>query len=200
MANIADAAYTTFEAGAWVAQLCLGVVFGVSACTKLASPLRFAHGVAEYKILPARISFLFGFAVIGCEIFIAVSHLFGWLLSVAAPTGLLLLLSFLSAVSINLARRRVLPCYCFGAGKGELISVRSLARIAFALCGEALVLFRLSRSSASAHQSGRRLCPPSRGYYSSCSPATGVSARRKLQCSSAQALLDDRYGVRGDRE
>ena len=124
----------------WVVQLCLGTMFALSAASKIGNPRGFARGVEEYRILPRRVAFLFALLVILCEIFLSLSHIFGWLLVYAVPVGVAMLCSFFVAVSVNLARKRNLPCFCFGGYEQEPISSRSLARLAIAILGELLLL------------------------------------------------------------
>lgn len=123
-----------------VAQFALGLVFLLSASGKLLRPAAFARGVTEYRILPESLGFGFGLLLIPVELLLAVSHLTGWQLALAAPAGLAALASFAVAVAVNLGRGRVLPCYCFGGRGGETISARTMARLLLLLAAELLVL------------------------------------------------------------
>jgi hypothetical protein len=123
-----------------VVQIAIGLVFFLSATGKLLNPARFAAGVAEYRILPESLAFIVGLLVIPLEIFLGISHLSGWLLSFAVPIGLAMLASFMIAVATNLKRGRVLPCYCFGGGEGEMISGLTLVRLVLLFAAELLVL------------------------------------------------------------
>ncbi len=132
-----------------VVQLAVGLVFLLSASAKLTAPTSFARGVAAYDILPEALATVFGLLLIPIEVFVAVSHLTGWLLNLAAPLGLIVLAGFAVAVTINLRRGRALPCYCFGSQTGEKISGRTLARLLLLIAGEVMVLaqFGLSQTS-----------------------------------------------------
>jgi len=121
----------------FVIQLTIGAVFAFSAISKLRRPTDFQRGVAEYRILPASLSSAFAFAVIGVEAFLAIAHLSGWGLTIAAPAGIALLLTFAAAVTISLARNRDLSCHCLGSG--ERVSPRSLLQLALLIAGESLV-------------------------------------------------------------
>ena len=121
-------------------QLAIGLVFLFSAIGKLLTPLKFAAGVTEYHILPEWLAFVVGIVLIPFELFLAASHISGWLLPFALPAGLVMLISFMIAVGINLKRGSVLPCHCFGAGEGEMISARTLVRLGLLFTGEAIVL------------------------------------------------------------
>lgn len=126
----------------WVVQLSLGVMFAVSAASKLRDPVGFARGVELYKIVPRCLAFALAFLVILCEGFLSLSYLGGWLMVFSVPLGLALLSSFFLAVTINLLRRRDLPCFCFGGDEGERISARSLARLAIAISGELVLILQ----------------------------------------------------------
>ena len=121
-------------------QIAIGLVFLFSAIGKLLNPLKFAAGVAEYRILPEWLAYIVGLVLIPFELFLAAAHLGGWLLQLALPAGLVMLISFMIAVGINLKRGSVLPCHCFGAGEGEMISTRTLVRLGLLFAGEAIVI------------------------------------------------------------
>lgn len=123
-----------------VVQLAIGLVLLQSSSVKLLNPVGFAKGVREYQILPASLAYLVGLLLIPLELFLAVSHLTGWLLAFAVPIGVAMLASFVAAVAINLKREVVLPCYCFGAQGDETISKRTLARLFLMIGGELLLI------------------------------------------------------------
>jgi len=126
----------------WVVQLSLGIMFALSTASKLADPMGFIRGVREYRILPQRSVLVFSLLLIVCEGFVSLSHLANWLLVFAAPIGLTMLCVFFAAVSVNLVRKRHLPCFCFGSGQRETTSARSLVRLAIAILGELVLLLQ----------------------------------------------------------
>jgi len=123
-----------------IVQLALGIVFLLSASSKVLHPSTFARGVREYKVLPDSIALIIGLLLIPIEIVLGISHLAGLLLSYAAPLALAILISFAVAVTVNLKRGRVMPCYCFGSQDGEQLSRRTLARLGLFIAGELFVL------------------------------------------------------------
>ena len=125
-------------------QFAIGLVFLFSAASKVLAPSEFLRGVKNYRILPQSLAFGAGLLLIPLEIFLAVSHLSGWWLAFGAQLGLGMLASFAIAVTVNLKRGRVLPCYCFGGSEGEQISRRTLARLALLFLGELFLLAGLS--------------------------------------------------------
>ena len=120
-----------------VLQLLLGLVFAISTLGKLRRPAAFIRGVEDYEILPRVLAPIAGALLIPVEAFLAVSHLTGWALGAAAPLGLVTLGVFLTAVSVNLARRRDLLCHCFDSAYGERISMRSVVQLVLLLVAEA---------------------------------------------------------------
>ncbi|PWT88611.1 MAG: hypothetical protein C5B54_10360 [Acidobacteria bacterium] len=129
----------------FVVQLAIGVVLLLASTGKWRNPLGFARGVAAYEVLPDRMSIAFGMFLIPLETSLAVSHLTGWNLQLAALIGLAMFTSFTFAVGLNLARGRNLPCYCFGDGAGESISTRALIRLVVLLGGESFLVFSPAR-------------------------------------------------------
>ena len=123
-----------------VLQLALGVVFLLSAAGKLRDPKGFALAVADYQVLPALLAYPVSLLIIGLESWLAITHLTGLLMAVAAPLGFATLASFVVAVGVNLKRGRGLPCYCFGGRGGETISSRTLTRLILLLSCEGLLL------------------------------------------------------------
>jgi hypothetical protein len=142
------------ENARWVIQLSLGFMFALSAVSKLKDPLSFVRGVTEYRILPRKGTVFFAVFVIVAELLLSISHLSSQMLSLAAPFGFALLSSFVAAVGINLARHRDLPCFCFGAEEGEMISGRTLVRLGIAILGESILMLQPGFFSA---PSGRAL-------------------------------------------
>ncbi len=121
-------------------QLALGVVFLLSATGKLRDPAGFARGLADYQILPGSIAYAVGILVIVFESGVAIAHLTGRLLVVAVPLGCGMFASFTVAVSVNLARGRALPCYCFSGRGGETISGRTLTWLLLVMACEVVLL------------------------------------------------------------
>lgn len=108
-------------------SLLLGGIFLFSAVPKLRRPRGFVLTVLEYRVLPSRLSYFYGWLLPSVELFIALLLLSGVAIRLAGALTALLLLSFIIAVSINLARGRSLDCGCFGKkakrkiGKGLLL-------------------------------------------------------------------------------
>lgn len=125
---------------AFASQIALGIVFLLSVLPKLLGPLTFARSVVEYKILPAKISYMFALVLIPLEALLSISFLTGWLTDIALPIATVMLITFLIAVGINLRRGRRVSCGCFGDSNKQ-ISPRTSARLLLLL---AAVLFLMA--------------------------------------------------------
>lgn len=122
-------------------QLALSVVFFLAAGTKLRRPRRFARVVAVQGLVPADAASPAAWAVLALESAVAFGLLTGWQAGPAAVVATLLLAAFAAMTAVNLRRRRVVPCGCFGSA-AELISARSLVRLGM-LIGAGVVLVAL---------------------------------------------------------
>jgi uncharacterized membrane protein YphA (DoxX/SURF4 family) len=104
----------------------LGVIFLASAVPKLRHPRGFILAVLEYRVLPPSLSWFYARLVPPLEFLAALLLLSGIAVRSAAVVLLPLLLSFIVAVGINLARGRDLDCHCFGKATSRPIGWRLL--------------------------------------------------------------------------
>lgn len=125
-------------------QLAVGLVFLLSGITKLADREAFSHGLNQYDILPSRLVRPIGELIIVGELAIAASHLSGRLLTAVVPIAVGLLLAFLFVVARAVRKGHHVPCLCFGVGSTELVSTRSLVRLALLVLAETGVWLSLS--------------------------------------------------------
>jgi uncharacterized membrane protein YphA (DoxX/SURF4 family) len=110
----------------------LGIIFLASAVPKMRHPKGFILAVLEYRVLPPRLSWLYARLLPPLEFLLALLLLTGTAVRSASAIMSVLLLSFIAAVSINLARGRDLDCHCFGKatkrpiGRGLLLQNSAL--------------------------------------------------------------------------
>lgn len=97
---------------ALASQLGLGIVFLLSALPKLRRPLAFARSVVEYEILPAKVAYVFGLALIPLEAFLAIACLTGWL----TDRVLLPFMMSIAAIYASLTAVRALTVSAYGVG------------------------------------------------------------------------------------
>lgn len=93
----------------------LGLIFVASAIPKLRHPKGFAVAVLAYDVLPPRLARLYAWLVPSLELLVALLLMAGTAARSAAVIASLLLLSFMIAIGLNIARGRDLDCHCFGA-------------------------------------------------------------------------------------
>jgi len=101
-------------------QLALGALFIIAAIPKIADPPSFAHMIYNYRIVPAQLINLMALTMPWVELLAGLALIAGvWrraaLLLIAA-----MLLVFITAIGINLARGNAIDCGCFNvadAGK-----------------------------------------------------------------------------------
>jgi uncharacterized membrane protein YphA (DoxX/SURF4 family) len=103
----------------------VAIVFALSALPKLRNMGSFAVGIAAYRILPVALHRPFAWVAVLGELSAATL-----LLTPLSHLGALLALGLLAiygiAVSINLAKGREIPCYCFDQGRSRLSVVTVL--------------------------------------------------------------------------
>lgn len=115
---------------AYALQLILGVLFLLSARSKLRRPRLFRRIVTNYRLLPRKASPFVAGLVIAAELFLGAAFLSGELIEVAGVLAAVVLITFSAAIAVNMRRGRAVPCGCFGAGETP-ISPRILARNGF---------------------------------------------------------------------
>jgi len=102
-----------------LARLTLGGVLLVAGGLKLNKPIDSANAVAAYKILPANLAHLVGYALPWIEVAIALLLIVGIMVRPAAISGGLIMVVFIAAIASVWARGLLIDCGCFGGG-GEL--------------------------------------------------------------------------------
>lgn len=95
-------------------QLGLGAIFLVAAIPKIADPPAFAHAIYNYHLAPGAVINAIALVLPWVEFLAGIALVAGvWKRTAAGVTGLLLLV-FLVALSVNLARGNPVNCGCFG--------------------------------------------------------------------------------------
>jgi hypothetical protein len=103
-------------------QIALGVVFVLSAIPKIADPPAFAHLIYNYRLLPGGLINAMALVMPWVELFVGAALILGvWKREAATVVGILLLV-FMVAIGVNLARGHAVDCGCFdvkSAGKSR---------------------------------------------------------------------------------
>lgn len=94
-------------------QLALGAIFIIAALPKIADPPSFAHMIYNYRLLPAGLINISSLVMPFVELVCGVVLILGvWRRPALAIIGLMLVV-FIIAISINLARGNAIDCGCF---------------------------------------------------------------------------------------
>jgi putative oxidoreductase len=94
-------------------QIALGLFFIVAALPKLVDPPSFAHMIYNYRLVPGAFVNIFALVMPWLELLLGLALILGiWTRTSAALVGALLLV-FVAAISLNLARGNAIDCGCF---------------------------------------------------------------------------------------
>ena len=100
------------------ARLILGAVFIAAALPKLADPPGFMRALWNYLLFPGWALSPMALVVPWLELLCGLALIAGFWVRPAAGWLGLMLLAFIAALSINLARRHPVDCGCFGSHPG----------------------------------------------------------------------------------
>ncbi|HZI66292.1 MAG TPA: MauE/DoxX family redox-associated membrane protein [Thermoanaerobaculia bacterium] len=103
-------------------QIALGAVFVAAALPKIADPPAFAHMIYNYRLLPGGLVNALALVLPWVELLAGAALILGVWKKESAVTAAVLLLVFLVAIGINLARDHAVDCGCFdvrSAGKSR---------------------------------------------------------------------------------
>jgi len=106
-------------------QIALGVFFLAAALPKVADPPSFAHMIYNYRLAPGPLVNLSALVLPWAELLLGVALVCGiWRRTAALLVGALLVL-FVVAISVNLARGNAIDCGCFDvADAGKSVEER----------------------------------------------------------------------------
>jgi len=109
------------------AQLALGAVFAASALPKLADPPGFAKSIWAYDLFPAWTLHPIALVLPWLELLAGLALVLGLRVRAAALWVGALLVAFILALSINLARRHPVDCGCFTTAQTSRTAEERLA-------------------------------------------------------------------------
>ena len=112
----------------------------MSAVLKLAAPRQFANDVQQYRMLPRPMALAFGYALPYAELAAAALLLTGFYTEWAALGVAVMLVVFMIAVGVAMARKLNISCNCFGLLYRERVGWSTQIRDAILL---AMALFIL---------------------------------------------------------
>lgn len=135
-------------------RVALGLVFLAAAWPKLLDPPGFAKAVAGYALLPAALVPALALVLPWLEALTGLGLLLGTWVGAAARWAALLLLLFMGALGINLARGRAVDCGCFQVGVAARTDAEKRADMRWLLLRDGgLLLLALHAAWRAGHRS-----------------------------------------------
>ena len=114
-------------------QFVLAAVFVVAAIPKIADPPGFAHQVHNYQLTPQIAVNALALVLPWLELIVGLTLFLGVWRRTAAGVAAILLLMFMGALGINLARKHPIDCSCFSTSSVERSDAERLADMKLAI-------------------------------------------------------------------
>lgn len=114
-------------------QFVLAAVFFVAAISKIADPPGFAHQLHNYRLLPDSALNAFALVMPWLELLTGLALFVGLWRRTAAAIIAVLLLVFMGALGINLARRHPIDCSCFSTASTQRSDEERLTEMKIAI-------------------------------------------------------------------
>jgi len=133
-------------------------VFVVAALPKIADPPAFAHMIYNYRLLPGGLVNVLALVLPWVELFAGLALILGVWKKEAAVVAAVLLLVFIVAIGINLARGHAVDCGCFDVRSAGKSREEMLAEMKWVLLRDlGLLLLAAQVLAAERVASGRRI-------------------------------------------
>jgi len=133
-------------------------VFVVAALPKIADPPAFAHMIYNYRLLPGGLVNVLALVLPWVELFAGLALILGVWKKEAAVVAAVLLLVFIVAIGINLARGHAVDCGCFDVRSAVKSREELLAEMKWVLLRDlGLLLLAAQVLAAERVASGRRI-------------------------------------------
>jgi len=134
-------------------RIFLGFIFIFAAVTKVADPVGFSQSIYNYKLMPDFLINFLAIAIPWIELVAGILLVFG--ISVKENSVIIsgLLIVFIIAVSISLARGLDIDCGCFGTVDGSKVGLmKILENVGLLLLGLILIKFDSKYFSLTMHE------------------------------------------------
>ncbi len=138
-------------------QIALGLFFVVAALPKLLDPPSFAHMIYNYRILPGALINILALVMPWLELLCGLALILGLWRKAASGLIAAMLLTFIVAISVNLARNNPIDCGCFDvkdAGKTREQRVDDMRFVIFRDLGMLLMVSQLWAGSRRLEREG----------------------------------------------
>ena len=116
-------------------RLIIGGLFIYSAVTKIADPVYFAKSLYNYKLLPESSLNFFALLIPWLEFVIGVLLVLGIFVRENALIGGILMILFIGAIGIAVARGLDIECGCFGTKDGSKVGIMRIIEDLIILAG-----------------------------------------------------------------
>lgn len=137
-------------------QLGLGAIFVVAAIPKIADPPAFAHAIYNYHLAPGTVINAMALLLPWVELLAGLALFAGvWKRTAAGITGLLLLV-FLVALSVNLARGNPVNCGCFGVHAKDKSRAELLEEMRWTILRDVAILGMVGQVLAASRSSSEQ--------------------------------------------
>lgn len=114
-------------------QFVLAAFFVVAAVAKISDPPGFAHEIHNYRLIPDALVGAFALVLPWLELLAGIALFLGlWRREAAGLLGVLLVV-FIGALGINLARNHPVDCGCFGTSKVQRTEAERLSDMKLAI-------------------------------------------------------------------
>jgi putative oxidoreductase len=135
-------------------QFVLAAFFVVAAVAKIADPPGFAHEIHNYRLVPAAAVSAFALVLPWLELAAGIALFLGLWRREAAGLLAVLLVVFIGALGINLARQHPVDCGCFGTSIVERTEAERLSDMKLAILRDVGLLALAAQIFAAARDRG----------------------------------------------
>ena len=133
-------------------QIALGLIFVVAALPKIVDPPSFAHMIYNYKIMPWALVNPMALIMPWIELLSGLALILGIWKGTARTIIGILLLTFIAAISINLARGNAIDCGCFDVSAANKTTEERLADMQFVILRDSGMLLMVAQLWWASHQ------------------------------------------------
>ena len=133
-------------------QIALGVIFVAASLPKIVDPPSFAHMIYNYKILPWALINPMALIMPWIELLCGLALILGIWKGTARTIIAALLLTFIAAIGINLARGNAIDCGCFDVSAANKTVEERLADMRFVIVRDVGMLLMVAQLWWASHQ------------------------------------------------
>jgi len=121
-------------------QIALGVIFMAAALPKIVDPPSFVHMIHNYELLPPLLVRVSALVMPWLELLVGLALALGIWRRTATLVTVGLLVLFIGAISVNLARGNAIDCGCFDVSAANLTKEERLADMRFVIYRDVAML------------------------------------------------------------